>query len=228
MSLKEFIYFNKGKLIVFIFLVLIGVVFFGYFYYERVYNDDKENKIDEVNVSLEKVEKVEDEKAEMCFFDIKGEVVKPGVYSIDCSKRLIDAINIAGGLTKNSDTSVLNLSKKIEDGLVFIVYSKKEVSAYLETLKETEKKQSICNNSNVENSGCIVDNSSNNTGKNNLININVASLSELMTLTGIGESKAKSIIEYRKKTPFKKIEDILNVEGIGESIYVNIKENITI
>ena len=49
-----------------------------------------------------------------------------------------------------------------------------------------------------------------------------------MTLTGIGESKAKSIIAYRSKTPFKVKEDILNVEGIGESLYASIKENITV
>jgi len=59
------------------------------------------------------------------------------------------------------------------------------------------------------------------------ININTASLSELMSLNGIGEVKAKAIIEYRKSTPFKHIEDIMNVKGIGQKIYDNIKQYIT-
>ena len=158
-------------------------------------------------------------------FDIKGEVVSPGVYSIECDKRVIDAIDKSGGLTKNSDTSVLNLSKKIEDGMVIIVYSKKEVSNYLKTLEEESKKNSICSSSNVVNGACI---DNNNVSNSNLVNINTASLNELMTLSGVGESKAKNIISYRENTPFKTIEDILNVDGIGESIYVKIKENITV
>lgn len=108
--------------------------------------------------------------------------------------------------------------------MVIIVYSKREVTSYLKTLEEQEKKVTICDSSNITNDACV----SSSLTTSTLININSASLSELMTLTGIGESKAKNIISYREKTPFTKIEDILNVEGIGESIYVNIKENITV
>ena len=230
MSLKEFIYFNKKKMILFIGCMVIFFIFFLFYYGQCYLNKDKDkNDMDLKKIELDNKTVLEkndnDEDVNLCFFDIKGEVVKPGVYSIDCNKRIIDAINISGGLSKNSDTSVLNLSKKIEDGMVILVYSKKEVINYLETLEKEEKKQSICDSSNIVNDAC---NNINFNNKKSLVNINTASLSELMTLSGIGESKAKSIISYREKTPFKNIEDILNVEGIGESIYVNIKENITI
>lgn len=233
MLVKEFVYFNKKKIILFFCCCVILGVFLIFYYGGDYLNRDSDN-LDSHNIKLDKEvvleNKDKEEEVSLCFFDIKGEVVKSGVYSIDCDKRIIDAINVSGGLTKNSDTSVLNLSKKIEDGMVIIVYSKKEVSNYLETLEKEEKKQSICSNSNVINGACYNMDSTNsiNSNSNGLININTASLSELMTLSGIGEAKAKSIISYREKNLFKNIEDILNVEGIGESIYVNIKENITI
>ena len=64
--------------------------------------------------------------------------------------------------------------------------------------------------------------------KSNKININEASIEELETLTGIGKSKAEAIIEYRKKSKFKTIDEIMNVTGIGESLFASIREKITI
>lgn len=226
MSLNEFIYFNKKKIAIGILLIFVigGSFIYYYFFYKQdevILDNNTELKVEEIKEEKTE-EKVENVK---CYFDIKGEVKTPGVYSIDCDKRIIDAIEVSGGLTKNSDTSVLNLSKKIEDGMVIIIYSKKEVNDYLNTLKEVENKLSICDNSSINNDAC--DKSSNQTN-NALININTAPLEELMTLPGIGESKAKNIITYREKTPFKSIEDIKNVEGIGESLYASIKENITV
>lgn len=227
MTLKEFFYFYRKGIIIFSGVLLVFFIGVGYFCYNKYFRDDYVQE--DINPFTQTDEK--EEVNELCFFDIKGEVKKTGVYSIDCNLRIMDAITLAGGLTKNGDTSVLNLSKKIEDGMVIIIYSKGEVSNYLKTLEKEEKKQSICSSSNIKNDACI--NNSNNTSNSSnssssLININTASLSELMTLSGIGEAKAKNIISYREKNLFKSIEDILNVEGIGESIYVNIKKNITV
>lgn len=60
------------------------------------------------------------------------------------------------------------------------------------------------------------------------VNINTASQKELMTLNGIGEAKAKAIIEYRTKNRFKKIEDIMQVKGIGQAIFDKIKKDIVV
>ena len=133
----------------------------------------------------------------------------------------------AGGLTDQADTSVINLSKKVTDEMVIIVYSREEVEKFKET-KEIEKEvYDTCNQkdeNSLINNACI-ESSSNTSSK---ISINTATLEELMTLPGIGESKAKDIINYRESNgPFNTIEDITKVTGIGESIFAKIKENIT-
>ena len=133
---------------------------------------------------------------------------------------------MAGGLTENADTSVLNLSKKIEDEMVIIVYSKQEVIDFKKT-KEIEKQvEEKCKNSNetLINGACIEIEEKTSTK----VNINTASKEELMTLSGIGESKAEDIIKYREKEQFVSIEDIKKVSGIGDSLFAKIKENITV
>lgn len=176
--------------------------------------------------SLEK-KKIED--IEKYKVDIKGEIINPGIYSLDKDKRVIDVIALAGGLTENADTSVINLSKKINDEMVIIVYSHEQVNDFKKT-KEIEKQvQEKCtqvDENSLKNDACIDSQTSTQTG---LININTASIEELMTLPGIGESKAKDIIKYREtNNGFKSIEELTNIPGIGESILVKIKENITV
>ena len=152
---------------------------------------------------------------------------------------VIDSINVAGGLVEGADTSLINLSKKLTDEMVIVIYSADEIKAYNEGKIKTEyvyvqvdscpdKINNACaapyNNSasdyNPENS---------NTDNNSLISINTASLDQLMTLPSIGESKANSIIEYRNQNgSFKDIIDLKNVTGIGDSIFEKIKEKITL
>ncbi len=159
--------------------------------------------------------------------DIKGQILSPGIYSLPKDARVMDVIDIAGGLTENADTSVINLSKRIQDEMVIIIYSREEVADFSKT-KEIEKQvQSYCIQKDPEalkNDACIgSDNQV--TGK---VSINSSSLEELMTLSGIGEAKAKDIISYRETNgPFERIEDIMNVSGIGENLFAKIKEDIT-
>ncbi|MBQ6498255.1 MAG: ComEA family DNA-binding protein [Bacilli bacterium] len=162
--------------------------------------------------------------------DIKGQVINPGIYSLKPDSRVIDVIAAAGGLTGEADTSVINLSKKITDEMVIIIYSKAEVADFHKT-KEIEKQvEEQCHQKNEEsliNDACIKsDTEETKLGK---ISLNKATKEELMTLPGIGESKAKEIINYREKNgPFKTIEDLKKVTGIGENIFAQIKENITV
>ena len=145
--------------------------------------------------------------------------------------RVIDAINKAGGLLDTADNSIINLSKKITDEMVIIIYTKDEIGKMLEgdmAIKIIEK-ECICPK--LENDSCI-DNKVTNSSekKENIsfpISINKANKEELMNLPGIGESKANAIIKYRDENGnFDKIEDIINVSGIGELVFEKIKEYI--
>ena len=143
--------------------------------------------------------------------DIKGEVNSPGCYEIDSDKRVKDLIEIAGGLTKNASVDGINLSAKLSDEMVIVIDKK-------ETVKKIETDNRV-----------LVKPSTNDTKTNGKISINKATKKELMTLTGIGESKANSIIDYRTtKGPFKSLEDIKKVKGIGDSIFAKIKDYITL
>ena len=144
---------------------------------------------------------------------------------------MIDVIEKSGGLTSKADTSVINLSKKITDEMVIIIYSKDEVKNFKKT-KEIEKQVTEkCiqkDDTSLTNDACIGNNPTKENNISTKVNINTATQEELMTLPGIGESKAKSIIKYRENTQFKSIEDIKNIQGIGDNLYAQIKENITV
>lgn len=158
--------------------------------------------------------------------DIKGEVINPGIYSLDSNARVIDVINMAGGLTEVANTSVINLSKKISDEMVIIIYSNEQVANFVKT-KELEKevlnecKQSA--DKQVVNDACIEVTDDNQEVKK--VALNTATIEELMQLPGIGEAKAKDIISYRDSIgSFKTIEEIKNVSGIGDSVFAKIKD----
>ena len=146
----------------------------------------------------------------------------------------MDVIEKAGGLTDKADTSVINLSKKVKDEMVILVYSKAEVQKMKE---QNEKSDIVCPE---VNDACTKDEAleplieketkdNKVTDGNTKISLNTATLEELQTLTGIGEAKAKAIIEYRTQNgKFNSIEDIKNVTGIGDALFEKIKDNITI
>lgn len=197
---------------------------------------EKKEKKSAKNMLIEKKEEIknkEQKKEELpqeIMVDVKGEVVNSGIYTLKKGSRVIDAINLAGGVTKLGDTSVLNLSKKLEDEMVIIVYSHYEVRNFEKAKEKEEAVRANCvtGSDGVTNDACI-DSSFNDQEDNKKISINKATLEELMTLSGVGDAKAKSIIEYRNKNGgFKSIEEIKKVNGIGDSLFDKIKENITI
>ena len=153
-------------------------------------------------------DKINDEE-EYIYVDIKGEVINPNVYKIKKGLRVIDVINLAGGLTEESDTSNINLSKIVTDEMVIVIKSKNNEEVYID-------------------SDVDINNNNNNNNNNQLIDINTCTIDELLTLPGIGESKANNIIEYRKKNKFNTINDIMNVSGISESLFNKIKEYIKV
>ena len=174
---------------------------------------------------LKKKEVVAEEKYQV---DIKGEINSPGIYKVDSNIRVMDVIMLAGGLTDNADTSVINLSKKVKDEMVIIIYSKKEVANFKEVKEKEKEVNDKCiqkDENSLVNDSCINEDNK----VSNKVSINTGTLEELMTLPFIGEAKAKDIISYREKNgAFQNIEDIKKVPGIGDSLFAKIKENITL
>lgn len=213
--------------------IIIAIAGFGIYKYQT----RPKKTIDTVKIKKETTKKdsaakkVQPEKEiEEYMVDIKGEVVIPGIYKLKKSSRVIDVIEKAGGLTQNADTTVINLSKKITDEMVIIIYSKQEVKNWIKTKEQEdylEEKCKISEEGKVENDACLEDEKEETTFQTK-VNINTATKEELMTLSGIGESKAEEIITYRKSTPFKTIEDLKNVSGIGDATYEQIKNHITV
>lgn len=169
----------------------------------------------------------EETKINEVIIDIKGAVNKPGVYKVKEDQRVNDVINLAGGLKKDANTNYINLSAKVKDEMVIWIYTKKEIEQL--KMEQTSTKYMIesCNCPVVDNTTCLESKTESNSS--GLVNINTATIEQLMTLEGIGESKAKSIIEYRNaNNGFKKKEDIKNVSGIGEAAYNKIADHITV
>ncbi len=168
--------------------------------------------------------------------DVKGAVKNPGIYKLSSTSRISDAISLAGGLKSNASTKYLNLSKKITDEMVIYVYTTTQiknmniVSQVQEECSCSTSDISSCAGSNIITNGDDSNNEDVSDNKsNNKVSINNGSKEELMTISGIGESKALAIIEYRNtNNGFKTLEDIMNVSGIGEALYNKIKDNITL
>ncbi len=172
-------------------------------------------------------------KEEMITVEVKGMVKDPGVYTIKLGSTTNDAINISGGLIEGSDISVTNLARKLKDEDVIIIYSDKEVEEMYKTHTSVKYIDKECICPIVKNSSIITSYISNidtiNFIKSTKVSINSATLDELKAIKGLGESKAKAIIEYRdKNNGFKSIEEIMNVKGIGKSIFEKIKDYITL
>ena len=214
------------------YVLLIGLIILVLFVFlkpneEIVLENVLEENVLEENVSKENVE------VKMIKVDIKGAVKQPGVYELEAGSRVNDAINTSGGLNKDADTSVINLSKNLTDEMVIIIYTKEEVEEMLKgstSIKYIEK-ECICPK--IENDACIdnvIDNKPDtNTSNEQKVSLNSATIDELMQLPGIGEVKAKAIIAYREKNGgFKTIEELLEVNGIGESTFNKIKDQLSL
>jgi len=208
-------------------LITSGVLF----YY---YNDAKTEKhLNEIAIEEESI--IDVIETSVIKVDVKGAVKKAGVYELDSNSTIHDAIIMAGGVTSKGSTKNINLAKKLTDEMVIYVFTKEE----LENKEKTN--EVVCEIPKCECETIVVNECPNidetltpevddkPKEESVKISINTASLEELMTLSGVGESKAKAIIEYRETNgQFKTIEEIMNVSGIGESAFEKIKDKITI
>ena len=166
--------------------------------------------------------------------NIKGAVVQPGVYEIPKNSRVEDAIFSAGGLIDNADTSIINLSRKLSDESVVIIYTVDEVKKIKQGNVIIQYIENECNCPEYQNSACIdpdtlINNDNDSESISGKISLNKATIEQLQTLSGIGKAKAEAIIEYRSiNGGFKNIEEIKKVKGIGDAVFEKIKNDITI
>ena len=158
---------------------------------------------------------------------ICGAVSAPGVYELPAGSRIIDAVEAGGGFLPEADEACCNLAEEIVDGCQIYIMTKTESCAD----GQTEKKAGIQTSpdSDMQTTDRNVRSNSAPALENGLVNLNTADIAALMTLPGIGESRAKAIISYREQHgAFAQIEDIMKISGIKQAAFSKIKDKITV
>jgi len=191
-------------IIVFGVILLIASIF--------IYKDNKKDVfMDEymedifvyANSEVSKEENVVKEIKNTFYVEIKGEVIYPDVYEMEDGSIIKDLIDKAGGLKETANINNINRAEKLQANKLIIIpnINDKEQNMILESNTETD----------------------------DLININTGGINELTKINGIGEAKAQNIIDYRENNGgFKTIEEIKNIDGIGDKTYEKIKNKIKV
>ncbi len=154
-----------------------------------------------------------EENPQTIWVHVKGAVNNGSLYELPKGARVNDAIEAAGGAAENADFTDVNLAMQLMDGDVVCIPE-----------QGVRKQQPVV-------SGAARENTSGSSGEladGEKININIASAEELMKIPGVGEATAKKIIAYREATPFERIEDIMQIDNIGEKKYASMKDYITV
>ncbi|MEW8974220.1 MAG: helix-hairpin-helix domain-containing protein [Tissierellaceae bacterium] len=161
--------------------------------------DDEKKEIDDISHEEDEIQDT------IIMVHISGQVYNPGIIELELGARVIDAVESAGGLKKDADIDRINLARKLSD----------EEKIYVPKIGEEDLQ------------GIDIDSQEGATTIDGKININRCSKEELITLPGIGEVIAGRIIEYRDSNRFEKIEDLMNVSGIGAKKFDGLKDLIT-
>jgi competence protein ComEA len=149
----------------------------------------------------------EQDETETIFVYVCGAVMHPGVYELSGEARVYEALAKAGGLREDAAENAVNQAQILADGQQILIPTKEEASQGIAVAQPSLEQPET-------------------DGK---VNLNTASKEELMTLSGIGESRAESILAYREANgPFHSIEELMNVDGIKEGIFQKLKDSITI
>lgn len=145
---------------------------------------------------------------ETAYVHVCGQVASPGVYELPSDARIVQAVEKAGGFLDTACREGLNLARPVQDGEQIYVPSLEEMSG-------SEARTSGPGTAAAQETARV--------------NLNTAGEEELMTLTGIGQTRARAILQYREEQGlFQSAEDIMNVEGIKEGIYDKLKDQITV
>lgn len=171
--------------------------------------------VTEVSLQADQMTDSSQNQEEAYYVYVCGAVQVPGVYMLHAGDRIYEAITMAGGLSEDASTISVNQAEMVSDGQMIFVPTVEEANAGI-----TMPQVSVVQDSAKENGDAAGD------GK---VDLNTASLEELMTLPGIGETRANDILTYRMEHgAFAAVEEIMNVNGIKEGLYNRIKDNIKV
>lgn len=206
-------YFTKkeGLVIIFLIIIVLTISLISFLKNNMIRKEDSSDISNLFEELIEDGEPTSDTRGDVnntnkeIMVHVSGQVYNPGLVILKEGDRVIDAIELAGGLKKDADLDKINLAKKLED----------EDKIFIPRIGENSVNLDI----NMTDSYFIGDGKS-----SRKVNINTSSKEELMTLPGIGDVLAERIIEYRENNPFKDIEDIKNVSGIGEKKFQDLKD----
>jgi competence protein ComEA len=163
---------------------------------------------------------VPDAQGEMIYVQVCGAVANPGVYGLSEGARVFEAVELAGGLLEDAAPDAVNQAQKVSDGELIRIPTKAE----WEEICEAGGDASV-----MGDAISIPGEDSKAESSDGLIDLNTADAALLMTLPGIGESKAESIVRYRETNgPFTRVEDVKNVSGIKDGLFQKIKDKIRV
>lgn len=208
---------TQKRIIIIIAILVVGII--GYYIYGR--EKDSVDITEEQEMMVKPKENTEENQTGQIVVHITGAVKNEGVVTLKENSRITDAVNAAGGLTEDADMSKINLAYILEDGVKINIPSKNDVTQINPSEESTNDEEIV---------DAIPESSTKSEGRNtNMVNINKASQTELETLPGIGPSIALKIINYREENgKFSSVEDLRNVNGIGDSKFENIKNLVSV
>lgn len=178
-----------------------------------------------------------------CYVYVCGEVAEPGVYVLESGDRIYEAVEMAGGMTADAGTCAVNLAQSVYDGLMVYIPDREEaaemassmtlagdgVVSAVGSLNPAVGSLNPAGGSGVKAGGGSAEGTASESGEDGRLNLNTASLAELMTLSGIGQTKAQAVVNYRDAHGgFSSVEEIMNVDGIKEGLYNRIRDQIKV
>ena len=178
-----------------------------------------------------------------CYVYVCGEVAEPGVYVLESGDRIYEAVEMAGGMTADAGTCAVNLAQSVYDGLMVYIPDREEVAEMAGSMtlagdgvvsaggsmNPAGGSLNPAGGSGAKAGGGSAEGTASESGKDGRLNLNTASLAELMTLSGIGQTKAQAVVNYRDAHGgFSSVEEIMNVDGIKEGLYNRIRDQIKV
>ncbi|MEH7505498.1 helix-hairpin-helix domain-containing protein [Neobacillus drentensis] len=202
-------------------VLVVAIIAIGGFYYFYINEEPTPTPTNSLSIEEKfqgEEEETENKKSakqpelpEKIMVDVKGQIKLPGVYQANTGERVIDIIGRAGGLSDKADQGQVNFAEHVQDEMIIYIPAKGE---------EGLPSPATSGGNQVTSGG---------NHKESKININKADETELQNLPGIGPAKAAAIIEYRNTNgPFKAVEDLKNISGIGEKTFDKLKDLLVI